>query len=64
MASVPIEDRIDVTVSLGTQPISTAEFNSAVLAAELTDAAFPQNYKIYTSLTEVVADGFDGNRVD
>lgn len=58
MASVPIEDRIDVTVSLGTQPISTAEFNSAVLAAELTDAAFPQDYKIYTSLTEVVADGF------
>lgn len=58
MASVPIESRVDVTVSLGTQPISTASFDSAVLAAVLTDAAFPQTYKIYTALTEIVADGF------
>lgn len=58
MADVPIENRVDVVVSLGTQPISTASFDSAVFAAELTDAAFPQAYKIYTSLTELVSDGF------
>ncbi len=58
MADVPIESRIDVVVSLGTQPLTTASFDSAVFAAELTDAAFAQDYKIYTSLKELVTDGF------
>jgi hypothetical protein len=58
MAEVPIESRVDVIVALGTQPLSTVSFDSAAFAAELTDAAFPQAYKVYTSLTEMVTDGF------
>lgn len=61
MAGVPIESRVDVVVALGTQPISTASFDSAVFAAQLTDAAFPDDYKIYESLTEITADGFATN---
>lgn len=58
MATVPIESVIDVVVALGTQPLSTASFDSAAFAAELTDAAFPQDYKIYTDVKEMVSDGF------
>lgn len=58
MAEVSIDNRVDVTVSLGTQPISTASFDSAAFLAELTDAAFPQQYKVYTALSEMVTDGF------
>jgi hypothetical protein len=58
MAEVPIESRVDVIVALGTQPLSTVSFDSAAFAAELTDAAFALDYKVYTSLTEMVTDGF------
>ena len=58
MAEVSIDNRVDVTVSLGTQPISTASFDSAAFLAETTDAAFPQQYKVYSSLKELTTDGF------
>lgn len=58
MAEVPIQERVDVVVSLGTQPISTASFDTAAFVADLTDAAFSDAYRIYTSTTELVADGF------
>lgn len=59
MAEVPISNRVDVVVSLGTQPISTASFDSAVFVADLLDADFSDAYRVYTSLTEMVSDGFE-----
>lgn len=57
MAQVPIDNIVDVSVSLGgAQPIATASFNSAAFLADLTDVAFSDAYRIYESLTEVVAD--------
>lgn len=56
MADVPIDTFIDVSVSLGTQPIETASFNSAAFLADLLDADFASPYQIYASLTEVLDD--------
>jgi len=58
MAEVPVSSRVDVNVSIGAQPISTASFNSALFLAELTDAAFPNAYQVYETLSEVVSAGF------
>jgi hypothetical protein len=33
MAEVPVSSRVDVNVSIGSQPISTASFNSALFLA-------------------------------
>lgn len=57
--STPIENVVDVIVSLGTQPIATATFDSAAFLADLTDVAFPSQYKIYENLTAVAADFAD-----
>jgi hypothetical protein len=54
--SVDIDERVDVVVSLGTQPIQVAEFSSAAFLADLTDVAFPSAHKVYSNLTEVAAD--------
>ena len=54
--SVDIDERVDVVVSLGTQPIQTAQFTSAAFLADLTDVAFPDAYKVYSNLTQVAAD--------
>jgi hypothetical protein len=59
MAEVPIDSIIDVTVSLGTQPTTTASFTSAAFLADLTDVAFSDAYRIYESLTEVAVDFAD-----
>ena len=59
MSQVPIENVIDVSVSLGTQPIATATFDSAVVLADLTDVAFPSAYKVYDTLAAVAADFAD-----
>lgn len=59
MSQVPIENVIDVTVSLGTQPIATATFDSAVVLADLTDVAFPSAYKVYDTLAAVAVDFAD-----
>lgn len=58
--SVNIDQRIDVVVSLGTQPISTASFDSAMFLVEVTDlpVAFTEAYRVYTSLTQLTTDGF------
>lgn len=56
MSQVPIENVIDVSVSLGTQPITTATFDSAVVLADLTDVAFPSAYKVYDTLAAVAVD--------
>lgn len=59
MAEVPIENRVDVTVSTGTQPITVPVFNLPVFLADLTDAAFPDAYRIYESLAGVAVDFAD-----
>lgn len=60
--SVDITERVDVVVSLGTQPISTASFDSAMFLADDEDAGWPetfvQNYNVYTSLKAVADAGF------
>lgn len=56
MSQVPIEKVVDVVVSLGTQPISTASFDSAAFLADLTDVAFPSAYKVYDTLSAVAVD--------
>lgn len=60
--SVDITERVDVVVSLGTQPISTASFDSVMFLADDQDAgwpvAFTEAYRVYTSLSSVLADGF------
>ena len=59
MAEVPIENRVDVTVSTGTQPISLPVFNLPVFLADLTDVAFSDAYRIYDSLAGVLVDFAD-----
>lgn len=59
MSQVPIENVVDVTVSLGTQPIATATFDSSAFLADLTDVAFPSAYKIYDNLAAVGVDFAD-----
>lgn len=54
--AISIDQRVDVTVSLGSQPISTAEFDSVIFLADLLDANFPQDFKIYNNITDVAAD--------
>ena len=54
--SVDIDERVDVVVSLGTQPLDITEFTSAAFLADLTDVAFPNAYKVYSNLTEVAVD--------
>ncbi len=54
--SIDIDQRVDVIVSLGTQPIQTASFNSALFLADLTDVAFADAFRVYTSLKEVAVD--------
>ncbi len=63
MASVPIDSRVDVTVSLGTQPISTASFDSALFLADIEtggegDLFNGDLYRIYNTLDGLVADNF------
>jgi urease gamma subunit len=59
--SVDINQRVDVVVSLGTSAIATASFNSAMFLVEATDlpVAFTEAYRVYTSLSQLTADGFD-----
>ena len=51
--SVDIKERVDVVVSLGTQPISTASFDSAMFLADTESAgwpvAFTEDYRVFTS---------------
>lgn len=58
--SVNIDQRVDVVVSLGTQPISTASFDSAMFLVE--DASLPETftdaYRVYTSLAQLTTEGF------
>lgn len=54
--TVSIDYRVDVEVSSGTAPISTASFDSAVFLADLLDADFAEPFKVYESQTEVLSD--------
>jgi len=54
--SINIDSRVDVDVSLGIAPISTASFDSALFLADLADADFADPFRVYTSQTEVLAD--------
>jgi hypothetical protein len=60
--SVDIKERVDVVVSLGTQPISTASFDSAMFLADDESVgwppAFTQDYRVFTSLKAVDDAGF------
>lgn len=58
--SIDIKDRVDVVVSLGTQPISTASFDSAMFLVEVSDipVAFTEDYRVYTNLAGMITDGF------
>ncbi|QCQ59046.1 tail sheath protein [Rheinheimera phage vB_RspM_Barba5A] len=60
--SVDITERVDVVVSLGTQPISTASFDSAMFLADTESAgwpvAFTEDYRVFTSLKSVADAGF------
>ena len=59
--SVNIDQRVDVVVSLGTQPISTASFDSVMFLAETATlpVGFTEAYRVYTSLSQLTTDGFD-----
>lgn len=54
--SIDIDQRVDVVVSLGSPPITTASFDSAMFLADLTDVEFPDDYRVYTKLTEIAVD--------
>ena len=60
--SVDITERVDVVVSLGTQPISTASFDSAMFLADTESVgwpvAFTEDYRVFTSLKSVADAGF------
>ena len=57
--AIDISQRVDVTVSLGTAPISTASFDSVAFLADLSDAALPDAYRVYTSYAGVLEDFAD-----
>lgn len=58
MAEVPVSNRVDVIVSLGTQPISTVSFNSAAFLADLPfGSEFGEQIEVYESLQDVVQQG-------
>ena len=61
--AISIDNRVDVDVSLGTAPISTASFESALFLADLTDLAFPDPFKVYSSQTEVLEDFLESTDV-
>lgn len=60
--AIDIDQRVDVVVSLGTQPISTATFDSVAFVADDQTAgwpvAFTESYRVYSSLDEILTDGF------
>jgi hypothetical protein len=58
--AISIDQRVDVDVSLGSAPIQTANFDSALFLADLLDADFADPYKVYSSQTEVLLD-FDAS---
>jgi len=54
--AVEIDSIVDVGVSLGGAPVSAASFATAAYLADLTDATFPDAYRVYTSLDGVKVD--------
>lgn len=61
--AIDIDQRVDVVVSLGTQPISTATFDSVVFLADdetgVWPVGFTEDYRVYTSLDGIIDDGFE-----
>lgn len=60
--SIDIKERIDVTVSSGTQPISTATFDSALYLVDDSGVpvGFTDPYRVYTKAADLLDDGFTG----